>query len=416
MPRTIRSLLSPLLPLGLAGGLLAGLVGLWGCGSDNPILVGVVLPLSGEFAIYGEPIRKGIELAYEEIEAQDDYPYPLELRVEDSQGNAERAAELLDQLFGAGAPAAIGGVITDEALAMVEVADRRDRVLLSPSASSPLLSGISTNFYRVFPSDFLEGTKMGHFATQTLNVEEVVIAAAESQYAKGIQQVFQQEMVRNGARVMEVIEYPRNTADLGGVVERIMTLTPDAVYLADYASGLVTLIRGLEDRGFGGQILTTSSIAAPEVLDQAGDALEGVTFTQSNYDVTSEEPHIQAFVQAYEERYDKTPDLYAAHGYDAMRVYARALVEGGGRRPSDVWQGMKGLTNFPGVTGAIQFDEQGDVQKFPRVYVVRDGEFIDYDSVLEERRQALEQRRRELERRMRELERQRRGLKEGGGG
>ena len=411
MLRTLRSLLCLLL---LAGGLLASLA-LAGCSGDKPVLVGVVLPLSGEFAIYGEPIRRGVELAFEEIQAREDYPYPLELRVEDSQGDAARAAELLNELVDAGAPAVIGGVTTAEALAMVDIADRRDRVLLSPSASSPRLSGISTNFYRVFPSDFLEGTKMGHFAAQTLNVDQVVIVAAESEYAKGIQQVFQHEVQRNGGEVVEVIEYPRNTADLGGVIERVMTISPDAVYLADYADGLVTLIRGLEERGFDGQVLTTSSIAAPEVLEQVGEDLEGVTFTQSNYDVTSEEPHIQVFVQAYEERYDKAPDLYAAHGYDAMRVYARALLEGGGRRPSEFWQGMKGLTNFPGVTGAIQFDEQGDVQKFPRVYVIRDGEFIDFDRVLEDRRRALEERRRELERRMRDLDRQRRGLREGGG-
>jgi branched-chain amino acid transport system substrate-binding protein len=378
--------------------------------------VGVVLPLSGEFAIYGEPIRRGVELAFEELQNQEGYPYGLDLQVEDSQGDAARAAELLDRLYDAGAPAVIGGVTTAEAMAMVEVADRADRVLLSPSASSPRLTGISTNFFRVFPSDFLEGTKMGHFATQTLSLRRLAIAAAESEYAKGIQQVFKREVERNGAQILEVIEYPRNTADLAGVIERILTLGPDGVYLADYAAGLVTLIQGLDQRRYQGRVLTTSSIAAPEVLEGAGDALEGVMFTQSNYDVSSEEPHIQQFVQAFEERYDRTPDLYAAHGYDAMRVYARALADGGAPRPGNFWQGMRGITSFPGVTGTIQFDEQGDVQKFPRVYVIKGGEFVDYDGVLEERRQGLEQRRRDLERRMRELERQRRGLREGTGG
>lgn len=405
MPRTPRSLLCLLLALGFAG-----------CGSDKPVPVGVVLPLTGEFAIYGESVRRGIELAFEEIEGQEGYPYALELRVADSQGEAARAAELLGELYDAGAPAVIGGVTTAEAMAMVEVADNADRVLLSPSASSPRLTGISSNFFRVFPSDFLEGTKMGHFAAQTLGLDRLVIAAAESEYAKGIQQVFQREVERNRAEVMESIDYPRNTGDLGGVVDRIMTLNPEGVYLADYAAGLMTLIRGLDQRGYQGRVLTTSSIATPEVVEQAGAALEGVMFTQSNYDVSSEEPLIQQFVAAYQERYGRTPDLYAAHGYDAMRVYARALADGGAPRPGNFWQGMRGITSFPGVTGAIQFDEQGDVQKFPRVYVIHDGEFVDYDRVLEERRGALEERRRELERRMRELERQRRGLREGTGG
>ncbi|MGD2114377.1 MAG: penicillin-binding protein activator [Acidobacteriota bacterium] len=384
------------------------------CGGQETVPVGAVLPLSGEFAIYGEPIRKGIDLAFEEIQARDDYPFQLELDVKDSQGDPERAAELLQQAYDAGSPAVIGGVTTQEAIEMVSVADRRDRVLLSPSASSPRLSGISTNFFRVFPSDFLEGTKMGHFARETLNVETAVIAASESPYAKGIQQVFRQELERRGGEVLDAIEYPRNTSDLGGVLDRIMTLAPDAVYLADYADGLVTLLAGLESRGYGGKILTTSSIASAEVFNEAGEAAEGVLFTQSNYDVDAEDEQIQRFVQAYREKYGSAPDLYAAHGYDAMRIYARALREGG-RRPSQFWQGMRGISGFPGVTGTIQFDEQGDVQKFPRVYVIQEGQFVDYDKVLEERRRALEERRRALERRMRELERQRRALDEGGG-
>lgn len=393
--------------------LLAASFSLIGCDKEAPVKVGAVLPLSGEFAIYGEPIRKGIDLAYEQITTGGDYPIPLELDIQDSQGDPQRAAELLTELYNNGSPAVIGGVTTEEAIAMVSEADTRDRVLLSPSASSPRLSGISTNFFRVFPSDFLEGTKMGHFATETLNVKTAVIVAAESPYAKGIQQVFRQEMERRGGQVLEVIEYPRNTSDLGGVLERVMTLDPDATYLADYADGLVTLLEGLRERGYEGKILTTSSIASAEVRDKAGEATEGVLFTQSAYDVDSEDPKIQAFVQAYRDKYGSSPDLYAAHGYDAMQIYARAL-EAGGKRPREFWQGMRSINSFPGVTGAIQFDEQGDVQKYPRVYIIQNGQFIDYDKVLEERRKALEERRRDLERRMRELERQRRAL-EGSG-
>lgn len=402
MARTIRTILCLSLVLGLFAG----------CSKDEPVTVGVVLPLTGEFAIYGEPIRRGIELAFEELQAQEDFPYPLDLQVRDSESEPGTAADQLDQLYEAGAPAVIGGVTTAEALAMVEVADQRDRVLLSPSASSPQLTGLSTNFFRVFPSDFEEGTKMGYFAIQTLGVDEVVIAAAESQYAKGIQQVFAQEIERNGGTVTEVIEYPPNTDDLGGVIERIMTLSPEAVYLADYAPNLERLVSGLEDRGYQGTILSTSSIATPEFVESVGAAANGVLFTQSNYDIQSDEERIQQFVARFREQYDKVPDLYAAHGYDAMRIYGRALIEGGGRRPSNFWQGMRGITSFPGVTGPIQFDEQGDVQKFPRVYVIRNGEFVDYDRVLSERRRVLEERRRAIEERMKALRRQQRGLRD----
>ena len=88
----------------------------------------------------------------------------FELTILDSESDPQKAAQHLTQLFEDGTLAVIGGVTTAEALAMVPAADLANRVLLSPSASSPELTGISEFFFRVFFSDFDEGIKMGHFA------------------------------------------------------------------------------------------------------------------------------------------------------------------------------------------------------------------------------------------------------------
>jgi branched-chain amino acid transport system substrate-binding protein len=196
------------------------------------------------------------------------------------------------------------------------------------------------------------------------------------------------------------------------VIERVMTLSPEAVYLADYADGLARLIPGLKERGFRGMILTTSSFSSPEAIERAGAAAEGVVLTQSVFDLSSEDPQVQEFITDYEQHYDTVPDLYAAHGYDAMRVYAEALKEG--RQAREVWQGMRGISGFDGVTGTIQFDEKGDVQKFPRVYVISDGGLLDYEQVLDGRRQELEERRRQLQERMQNLDRRQRSLSNDG--
>lgn len=383
--------------------LIAGFV-VAGCGEPKPLQFGAVLPLTGESALYGQSIRKGIELAYSEIQAREGIP-PVELTIKDSQSDPQRAREVLDELYGNGILAVIGGVTTDEALEMVSVMDRYERVLLSPSASNPQLTGISANFYRVFPSDFLEGTKMGNFATQTLNLKSVVILAAESPYAKGVQEIFKNEFERYGGEVLEVIEYPPNTSDFSGLVERVLTLKPDAVYLADYAEQVKNMIQGLRRRNYRGVILTTSAFSSPEIIAATGRAAEEVLLTQAVFEVESEEPHIRHFVDAYRERYGEEPDLYAAHGYDAMMILMKA-VEEGGRTPSDFWKGMRSIRNFPGVTGTLQFDEKGDVQKFPRVYAVKDGSLINYEAYLAARREELRRRLEELNRERRALERQ----------
>ncbi len=371
-----------------------------GCQQEKVIKFGAVLPLTGEGAVYGQPVSKGVELAFEELEADPDFPYPLELQVVDSETDPQKAHDLLDQLYDEGAFAVIGGVTTPEALAMVEVADQYNQVLISPSASSPELTGISKNFYRVFPSDAREGATMGNFATQKLKIERVVILAKEHPYARGIQQVFREQFEQFGGEVLDEIEFPSVPSDLSGLVERVMTLEPDAVYLAAYAPDLAKMISGLRDLGYKGTIFTTSAFAAPEIIEQVGKPAEGVFLTQAAFDTSSEDPNVKSFVDKYREKYGVNPDLYAAHGYDTLKVLAEA-VKGGGTIESDFWRDIRSIRGYEGATGTIQFDERGDVQKFPRVYVVNNGTLIDYEAEVERRRKALLERLRELEKRQR---------------
>jgi branched-chain amino acid transport system substrate-binding protein len=357
------------------------------CTGGGPVKVGAVLPLTGRYAIYGEPIHQGIMLAYEQVQADEDIGVDIEVLVEDSEGNPEKAAALAETLYESGAPAVIGGVTTDEALAMVPVADAEDKVLLSPSASSPRLTGISRNFFRVFPSDFREGSKMGNFAAQTLGIDRVVIMAAESPFARGIQDVFKSEFERYGGEVSEVIEYPPDVTDFDSLVERALAAQPVAVYVADYAQTTAAIIEALRRNGFDGKILATSAFASPEAIAQAGRAAEGVLLTQVA--MQHDEPVVAAFIAAYEAKYGEKPGIWAAHGFDALLVIVKAIVVGGSAAPRDVWTGMRSIRNYQLTSGVIQFDEKGDVSKFPRTYIIEDGELIDYERAVEDQRQEI---------------------------
>jgi len=377
--------------------ILISALSLLGCKEKRAARIGVVLPLSGSYEVYGKSIQEGLDLALEEMRTDKVLP-AVDLVVVDSKGEPDVAAQEAADLYDQGVMAIIGGVMSDEALKMVPVAEKEDRVLLSPSASSPELTGISANFYRIFPSDFLEGTKMGNFATQTLNLESAVIVAGEGRYAKGVQQIFQAEFVRNGGVVTELMEFPEGTTDFSGLLDRVQTLKPQAVYLAGFATELAPMIRGLRERGFEGSILTTSAFAAGGALEATGQAAAGVFLTQTVFASDSEDPAVEAFIEAFQAKYGHEPDVFAAHGYDALRVMATALTKDV-RGPIDMWKGLRAIRAFPGVTGTIQFDEKGDVQKFPRVYVVDSNlHLLNYEREVKRRRKALLERLRQLDR------------------
>ncbi|MEM7482373.1 MAG: ABC transporter substrate-binding protein [Acidobacteriota bacterium] len=387
----------------LAVGILALAAG--ACDPDRPVQVGVVLPLTGQWDVYGVPIKQGIELAATHLAEDSDRRFDIALDIRDSESNAERAAELLEATYDEGSLVAIGGVTSAEAEEMVPVLDREDRIMISPSATSPRLTGISSNFFRVAPSDFREGAKMGNYAAQGLELGTVVILAAESPYANGIQDVFKTEFERYGGEVLGVIEYPTGTTDFEPFIDQVLELEPNGVYVADYAFEIAGIIDTLRERDYDGRILTTHAFNAADVIERLGENAEGVLLTQSLFDPNSDDPHVKKFVEAYRETYGEEPNLFAAQAYDAFGVIGVALKEADSRLPNDFRKGIRAFQDYIGASGPIQFDEKGDVGKFPRVYGVEEGVMVDFEKRMEEKKKELMERMEELKRRQREAAR-----------
>ncbi|MCG8460219.1 MAG: penicillin-binding protein activator [Holophagales bacterium] len=402
---TYRSIRTIAIILTLGAAVLLG-----GCPPEK-IKIGAVLPLTGEAGAYGEAVRKGMELAFDEIAESGEYDVQLSFVVVDTESSPEKAKEMLEEQYDSGALASIGGVTSGEAKEMISVVDRYDRILLSPSASSPDLTGISRNFYRIFPSDHTSANKMAQSAAQALGVTSIVIIAEEQPYAKDIQEVFRSAFESYEGQVLEVIEFPQGTTDLEALVSRAVSLEPDAVYLAGYVDGLAAMIQALHDLDFKGRILTTSAFATPSAIAKIGETAAGVFLTQTVFEVDSDHAHIKKFVSAFREKHGEDPDIYAAHGYDAMKVMAAAL-DGRPALPGEVKKGLRDtIKEFPGVTGSIQFDDKGDVRKFPRLYVIDKELFlVDYNDRVRKKQEEIREKREAIQRQLEELQKKAEGM------
>jgi branched-chain amino acid transport system substrate-binding protein len=380
-------------------------MGLSGCG-EKVAQIGVVLPLTGGDSSYGQAVHNGIMLAYAEIEADTEQVPRIVLDVKDTESDPEKAMALAETIYDEGALIALGGVTSAEAKSMIAVADRYDRVLISPSASSPELTGMSSNFYRIWPSDFAAASKMAQFVSQDLKLKEVVVVAEEQDYAKGIQGAFESALANNGGSVTEVIEFPPNTSDFSGLIGRVMTLKPRAVYLAAYGEDIGNMILALKKAGYEGHILTTSAFSSPRFIVPVGEAAVGVILTQSVFEVDSDHAHVKSFVESYREKYGEDPDIFAAHGYDAMKVVA-AAVKGRAVLSSEVPKGLRDVKDFLGVTGSISFNDKGDVLKYPRLYIISSDLVLqDYNERVREQEEIMRQKRKELEEKLKTLREQ----------
>jgi len=118
-----------------------------------------------------------------------------------------------------------------------------------------------------------------------------------------------------------------------------------------------------------------------------------VLFPLPPFDRTSEKEPVRGFVNRYMEAYERAPDVFAAHGYDAMMVAIQVLQIANPPETPEINKALHfGVTDFMGVTGPILFDDFGDVKHYPKMFIVKDGQVVSYRRYLDaERKRILRQ-------------------------
>ncbi len=350
-------------------------IGTFACKEEVKVYrVGAVLPLSGAAETYGRNVQNGIKLALDEVNAAGGAKgKPLDVLTEDDQTNEQTAVQKAEQLSKNGVPVIIGGVTSNLALALVPACEKNKVVLLSPTATSPKLTGISPYFFRNFPSDTREGRVMAEHAVRRMKIRSVAILYVDKEYGQGLTEVFKKRFTELGGTVPFEKPYPEGTTDFAPFVTEIKQAAPDAVYLPGYYREIADILSEIKKQEVLPKLLSVQGMATPMFLEIAGEAAEGVVYPQPPFDPNSPDPAIQKFVRAYRAKFPTKPDVDAAFAYDALWVIAKAI-----NRCEQYPEDLKARiadTNHQGITGEITFDSGGDVDIQPRIFHVKGGKF-----------------------------------------
>jgi branched-chain amino acid transport system substrate-binding protein len=365
------------------------LLSLSACGSEP--IVGVLLPMTGPVATYGESMKNGIDLAMEQEQAN--LPAGFKLIWGDTASDPETGVAELQRVASEGARLVVAGTTSGTARALLPVLDETDTIAISPSASAPSLTKDSRRFFRVFSSDELEGRRAGRFLYDDQDKTSVIIYAEESDQARGIEPPFRQvyEQAMGGEVVGKVVvnggDWEKESADL------LASSRPDSAYIIGYGETTIKVLRHLREKNFEGPICASSAFYTGKMIEDYPEILEGVFFPQPAFDVQSEGQTTQAFVNAYRQKFQDDPDIYAAHAFDAMRVTIWVANEVRAFTANDIRKALAfGVKEFPGVTGIIQFNDYGDVHHNPIIFIIKDGRVLNYERYIEDEKAKIRER------------------------
>lgn len=370
-------------------------LGLSACGS-KPV-VGILLAESGDAASYGRVMRTSMELAIEQAKADGSYPETLTIMWADSGTNPDQAAVEYKKLADQGAKFIVAGVTSGEAKALLPVIEKTNVPCLSPSASLPSLTKDSKLFYRIFPSDALEGRRAGRFLAEDQDLDTVLIFTQDSEQARGIEPPFRHifEQAMQGKVVDRIVLTNPNWHQ--DAADSLAAHDPESAYVIAYADKTLEVISYLREKNFKGVLCLTSAFYAGQVVEDNPSLLEKAYFPQPAFDIEDERSLVQNFVSSYRAAVDHDPDIYAAHAFDAMRIALKTVTLTEIFETPEIKKTLQfKLSEFPGVTGIIQFNDYGDVHRNPIMFIVHDGQVRNYERYVEEEKKRIREKIRNL--------------------
>jgi branched-chain amino acid transport system substrate-binding protein len=341
---------------------------------SKKLIVGVVLPETGPNNGYGASLKAGIKLAFDEAIAKQSPP-GIEARYRDSFSDPESARKETADLFKSGAWIVIGGATSSEAKWMIPEADKANRVIISPSASEGALAASSNLFFRVYPSDNVEGVQDADYLVNQKKARTILVLYQKGVFGEGMLKIFSDEATKLGAKITG--QFPIGPSDweqpIGPALE---AQKPDAVFICAYAEETLAALKVVRAAKFPGTICVTSAFATGSAVQRAGALADGVLIAMTSFDPDSQQEPIKSFVQHFKAANNGTaPDFFAAYGYDAATVAIDALKAGPPKDTADLLQHVMGLGDVQGLTGKLAFDANGDTTNRPTIHCIEGGKF-----------------------------------------
>lgn len=380
MKRNLLAVAAAAVSLGLLAACGGGGTGSGAEADPDVIKVGVNYELSGPVATYGDANVKGIEMAFEEINAAGGVDgKQIQIVKYDTKSEPAEATTLATKLMTQDDVLTIIGPATSGSFkATIPPANQHKIPVVSGSATAEDVTvsngQLQEYAFRTCFSDSYQGTAMANFAAKNRDAQTAVIVKdTSSDYAKGLADNFKATFEANGGTIVGEEGYVAGETNFNSIMTRIKSLDFDVIYLPGYYEEVGLIIKQARDLGITQPVLGGDGFDSPVLLERAGaEALNDVFFT-NHYSSLDQDPKVQDFISNFKEKYGEDPNAFNALGYDTAYFVADAIGRATELTGEAVKQAMEDTTDFAAVTGSFSIDENHEPIKPALVIELKDG-------------------------------------------
>ena len=368
-----------------------------GMGGKVVVEAGGIIRIGGSFALTGpipDPgldIRHGAELAVDDLNAAGGLEgFMFELVAEDGACDGTQGTNVGNKFAADETIVAVtGGTCSGETFGLMPILQEARIPFVSPSATNPDITSADCDVCnRVALSDALQGATDASFIFGDLGFTSVAVVHDNSDYGKGLAEIFQNNITGLGAEVTSFEGVQVGDTDFRAMLARVGAGGPQAIFFGGYSTeaGLIaqqmTETPGLEGTTF----MSVDGAYTQQYLQAAGAAAEG-TYISFVAGADSETMNAE-FDAKYLEKYGVSPDdlgPFHSQSYDSVKLIAAALaavaaVDDNGNLVIDreeLIAAIRSVDAFAGLTGTIKCDGIGECGAGGvQIFQVTDGAFV----------------------------------------
>ena len=346
---------------------------------EKTVRLGLIGPMTGDYANYGTSTRDGAQIAVDEInEAGGVNGYTFVLDTQDSQGDPDSAVSAYGKLMDSGMNVSLGCVLSGEAQSVITAAVEDGILIVTPTSSAVACIEGNPNAFRVCFNDAAQGTASADYiADNNLGTKIAVFYQSDIDYSAGLYETFQAEAANRGLEIVEEQTFTAGSnTDFSTQINAIRDSGCELVFLPIYAAEAATFLTQAAGKLDGITFFGCDGMDGIQTKVSDTSLIEGLMML-TPFAADAEDAATQSFVEKYVPVHGTEPDQFAADGYDAVYI-VKAAMEQCGKTPADadfneaMVAAMYEIT-VDGLTGTMTWDENNEPNKPAKAMVFHDG-------------------------------------------
>jgi len=338
------------------------------------IKIGVIMPLTGALAGYGQMTKKGIDLA-NEMKPTLKNGDTIKLVYVDNAGDKGQTSTVTNKLISKEKVSAIIGALTSSnSLVVAPIVKKAHTPTVAPVATNPKVTRANPYMNRACFIDPFQGKVGAKFALKLGEKKAVVIMDKAQAYSVGLAKEFIKAYTKNGGVVVKKIFINSGDKDFKATLSTIKRAGVKFVYAPIYTPEMALLAKQAKQLGVKVKFVGGDGLSDPTLIKVAKDAANGIMFSDHFNEAAAPTALSKEFIKKYHSKYNESVPSFAANGADSYFIIVNAMNNCA--NPADKECIAKNITktkNLEGVTGSITIPKSGNPVKSAVINKIENG-------------------------------------------